>query len=352
MIVTISGESAGGVSVGHHLVVYGGRNDSLFRGAVAQSGTPATYKYYETADQWQPFFDAVANATNCGSPSDGNKLDCLKNVPVVDLCAAFIDLAPNENPYTPFIDGDMITSSTTTSLKEGRFLKVPFLVGTNFDEGTAFATKNINTTEDFIASLSKTTTGGTNISEVTGQIIAALWPDVPALGIPATLSDRPSLDSGYGAQWKRSAAYAGDQQLHSSRRLTSQSWARYSPNASVYSYHFNVVPIGARPEVAVTHAVDIPFWFNNLDKIGVPQAPATYVKTSALMVAMWISFVNYLTPNINVMTDITWPKYILDKPQNLVFDANKTEMVYIEDDTYRAEAINFLIENYEAYWGR
>lgn len=219
--VTIQGESAGAVSVGYHLVVYNGRDDGLFRGAIAESGTPASYKYYEDAASWQPFFDNATQATNRSSARD--KLSCLKMIPASTLSAAFIEYAPNENPYTPFIDGDMITQSSTTSLKEGRFLTVPLICGTNFDEGTAFGTRNINTTEEFKASLSETTTGGTNISDTTADIIAALYPDIPAIGIPATFHGRPSADSEYGYMWKRAAAYAGDQQLHSSRRLAAQS---------------------------------------------------------------------------------------------------------------------------------
>jgi carboxylesterase type B len=38
--VTIWGESAGAGSVGAQLVAYGGRDDGLFRGAIAESGAP------------------------------------------------------------------------------------------------------------------------------------------------------------------------------------------------------------------------------------------------------------------------------------------------------------------------
>ncbi|KAH8886582.1 alpha/beta-hydrolase [Thozetella sp. PMI_491] len=349
--VVIQGESAGGVSVGHHLVAYGGRNDNLFRGAIAQSGTPATYKSYDTADQWQPFFNAVANATNCSRPVGSGVLACLRKVPVADLSAALISYAPNENPYTPLMDGDIFKISTTTSMKKGEFLKVPFIVGTNFDEGATFAPRNINTTEQFIKSLSLTTTGGNNISDTTGQIIAALWPDLPQIGIPATYHSRPDPSSGYGYMWKRAASYAGDQQLHSSRRLTSQMWAKYS-NVSLFSYHFNVVPQGAKPEVAVSHGVEIPFSFYNVNTTGFTQAPATYTQISGLMTNMWISFITTLSPNAKGHSGVSWPPYSLEKPQNLVFDVNVTNLAYLEDDIFRAEAINFLIEHYEEYWGR
>lgn len=38
--VTIWGESAGAGSVGAQLLAYGGRDDKLFRGAIAESGAP------------------------------------------------------------------------------------------------------------------------------------------------------------------------------------------------------------------------------------------------------------------------------------------------------------------------
>lgn len=32
-------------------------------------------------------------------------------------------------------------------------------------------------------------------------------------------------------------------------------------------------------------------------------------------------------------------------PQNMVFDVNVTDLAYVEPDLYRAEGINFLMEN-------
>jgi hypothetical protein len=44
----------------------------------------------------------------------------------------------------------------------------------------------------------------------------------------------------------------------------------------------------------------------------------------------------------STVTNATWPAYTLDNPQNIVFDANKTGLVYTEPDIYRAEAIAYL----------
>lgn len=37
---------------------------------------------------------------------------------------------------------------------------------------------------------------------------------------------------------------------------------------------------------------------------------------------------------------VPWPKYTLDNPRNFYFTANETS--YVEPDTYRAEAIEYV----------
>jgi triacylglycerol lipase len=48
------------------------------------------------------------------------------------------------------IDGDLIRKSSVTAPAAGRFIKVPFLLGTNFDEAIMFGTKGVNTDSEFL----------------------------------------------------------------------------------------------------------------------------------------------------------------------------------------------------------
>jgi carboxylesterase type B len=57
--VTIWGESAGAFSVGFHLIAYGGRDDGLFRGAIAESGNPL-YLGHPTWHLSQPYYENVS----------------------------------------------------------------------------------------------------------------------------------------------------------------------------------------------------------------------------------------------------------------------------------------------------
>lgn len=47
-----------------------------------------------------------------------------------------------------------------------------------------------------------------------------------------------------------------------------------------------------------------------------------------------------------------WPKYTLEEPQNLMFDVNATDVVYVEPDYYRAEGIQYLQDHFISAYGR
>lgn len=296
--VTIWGESAGADSVGVQLIAYGGRDDGLFRAAISQSGLPVGWSHRPTPDDWQPAYDAYVNATGCGLAV--NSLACLRAVPAATLSALFNSSSISTPASEPVTDGDFLTQSGTTALRRGDFVKVPHLVGANFDEGGSLATQGINTTEEFLALVR--TKGPDNATALT---LAALYPDIPAIGIPATLHGRPPVsDLAYGYQWKRSAAYAGDLLLHASRRLTSQMWAQN--NASLWSYHFNVLVNGVSPLKGSVHFQEVAFVFDNTQGLGYENVesvnpfagePASYYQLAQTMSRMWVSFVTELDPN-------------------------------------------------------
>jgi hypothetical protein len=44
--------------------------------------------------------------------------------------------------------------------------------------------------------------------------------------------------------------------------------------------------------------------------------------------------------------------YTLDDPQNIVFDANATNLLYAEPDYYRAEGIQYISDRFISVYGR
>lgn len=302
-MIIFRGESAGAASVGTHLVAYGGRDDKLFRGAISESGFSSGLKHYPTVDEWQPIYDYVVESTNCTAFAD--TLECLRTIATDDLSVVFNSTFNGSNIGTesnlgPQIDGDFLQESGTTQLQNGQFVKVPYLMGTNFDEGT-FGTQGINTTKDFIESIISNTP---TMDNDTLSVILALYPDIPSIGVPATFHGRPSLESGYGLQWKREASYIGDLKMHAARRLASQSWARF--NVTAYSYHFNVLTNGLAAELGAAHFSEVAFVFYNTMGLGYHNAvasdpfenePETFEQLAKMMSRMWVSFIVNLDPN-------------------------------------------------------
>jgi triacylglycerol lipase len=56
-------------------------------------------------------------------------------VPVQQLNAVINSTATVGAVYFANIDGDLVTKAAATQLQEGNFVRVPFLLGTNTDEG-------------------------------------------------------------------------------------------------------------------------------------------------------------------------------------------------------------------------
>lgn len=240
-------------------------------------------------------------ATNCTAAAD--TLECLRHVPIDALSAVLNSSVTSNSSFGPVYDEDLIQiRSGTQALANGSFVKVPILHGRNHDEGTMFATKGINTDAGFNAMLS-----ASGLDNQTVAIFAALYPDIPEIGIPATLRGRPPPgESDLGRQWKRASAYAGDNSQHTPRRIMSRIWARN--NLTSYSFVFNVLPEDINDTIGVTHFTEVSFVFHNILGVGYDNAmasppfagaPQTHTQVSTMMSRMWASFISDLDPNNN-----------------------------------------------------
>lgn len=336
--VTVWGESAGARSLGMQLIAYDGQNDGLFRSAIMESGSPVT-KFVDAA-VWQPYFDALVEKTGCTKAD--NHLDCLRELPAQTLNDVFNNTTPlnvTAPGLSAVLDGDFITAQASELLKAGKFAHVPLLLGNNFDEGTAYGKKGINTTQQFETYLS-----GSNLTDAQVEQITELYPDDPSVGIPASFVGRPE-NSPYGSQWKRAAAFAGDWQQHAGRRLLAETYA--SAKLSVYSYLWNVYVNGIPNILGATHFQEVAFVFYDLTSSEFENKPESFKELSNWMSRQWVNFISDSDPSSSVSPDNSpaWPLYTPSQPDNLVFDVNKTGLAYVAEDNYRAEAITYLQQN-------
>ncbi|KAH9221753.1 Alpha/Beta hydrolase protein [Leptodontidium sp. 2 PMI_412] len=347
--VTISGESAGGFSVGYHLTAFDGRNDGLFRAVIMQSGNalgPGINSPSQLNTTFQPIYDNVTATVGCLHATD--TLACLRTVSYETLFAAFAPFV-----MTPILDGEFLARLPSQSFSKGLVADVAILAGSNTDEGTAtfFGPRGtLNTDEDVHALVSGM---GNGLDSDTVSRIMELYPDDPAQGCPFNTGTERFASQGY--MYKRGAAIVGDEVIHAGRRFMTKYYASLGSKRRkpVYSYRFDQAPWDNTEEIVATvapvystHYSEICFVFNmhpsasinNTNWIGpYPE----YYELSKLMSRSWISFVHDLDPNNHGVRGVPkWQEYS-KSPSNIVFRVNRTE---VELDNWRSEQL--------AFWGQ
>jgi carboxylesterase type B len=234
--VTIFGESAGGGNVGYMATAYGGRDEGLFRGMIAQSGADGSHMKNLTAPQQK--YDTIVAAVGCGDRSD--RLACLREVPFDKLNAT---ITLTSGGFTPIVDGTFIPDYPSKLLSEGRFVKAPLIVGTNTDEGTLFGQAGIDSDEQFEGLVRSK-----GVDEETVGVISALYPNIDALGLP---SDYRVVPGAVGSQFKRTMAFQTDQMFLTWTRLRSSAWAQHGVPTFAYLFQTNFRVRGSKHDPAV-----------------------------------------------------------------------------------------------------
>jgi len=149
--VTILGESAGSYDVCLHVVSPG--SGGLFHRAISESNGCTTHQA-SPADA-APATAQLVESVGCSASSD--VLDCLRQVPVADLLNAD-PLKDAGGAFNVTIDGGFLPDQPRALFAAGKFNKVPYLLGSNADEGTGiFLDPNlppITTDEEYLTALS------------------------------------------------------------------------------------------------------------------------------------------------------------------------------------------------------
>ncbi|KAG7089993.1 hypothetical protein E1B28_011615 [Marasmius oreades] len=282
--VTINGESAGGGSVQHHLVANEG--ERLFSGAIAQSvyRTPTP-----TPDQQKPLFDLFVTQASCNTGDLTQKLSCLRKASVSILARAqeaARTLGGEYNSFHPVVDGKVILGNPTTLIKEGKFTKVPVIVGSTSNETVAGGT-------DPAATLKRTFPGLTD-------------EDVQDILEVAPLSD-------FTNPAQQFQVVTGESLLICAREVIGGAYST-APKSWTYRYNQRNPTSGG---VGVGHAAEnwMMFLGTNTGVNGTNTfTPMTPVENAFAeeLIAYWLSFVRAGDPNtFKLSRSPHWPQYTL-----------------------------------------
>ncbi|XP_071033066.1 acetylcholinesterase-like [Parasteatoda tepidariorum] len=137
--ITLVGESAGGVSVGLHLLSPLSRN--LFQQAILQSGAPTSPWGITERHENKKRALLLAEAVKC--PHDESNMeaviDCLLKVDPFEMVNnEWGNYGVVEFPFTPIVDGAFLTEHPSQSFATKNFKKTNILAGSNTDEGNYF----------------------------------------------------------------------------------------------------------------------------------------------------------------------------------------------------------------------
>ncbi|CAH0057496.1 unnamed protein product [Clonostachys solani] len=319
--VTISGESAGSISVFDQMALYDGDNTyggrPVFRGAIMHSGSIQTREPVDGPNA-QRVFDTVVAAANCSSETD--KLECLRNVDYDTFWQAsmsvpsFLSNSSIALSYTPRQDGKILTDSTDVLAKQGKFAQVPMIIGDMKDEGTIFSTFPVDIT---------------NQDELVSYLSSFIYKHASRKEITKLLNTYPSdTDNSTYPGFTQLAGMLGDAFFTMKRRELLE----YLPaEVPAWSFLGNWLP--DTPIVKTFHTSDLPRLFYYTDSI------------STSLQDRYFSFITSANPNDGDKTLSDWPSWHASR-QSLEFGANQAALIL---DNFRKGSYEFIKSHKAAF---
>ncbi|XP_018563677.1 cholinesterase 1 [Anoplophora glabripennis] len=316
--ITISGESAGGASVG--LQIISKRNKGLFRGAILQSGTGINYKAHQRYARFYAFELGRNLDSNFTSDKSDDLLELLQNVPATDI---------NDNTVTPEIgkeagliegegsiwlpviedaslEGALLTGPFQEDVRTGNINQVPILIGFNSEEELTFMLFDPTIPERYAKyldsdsyNLIRDKFNMTKENKLTaGTMLKQIYTD-------------GAFEDNLGAVVK----FFSDETFTTPIIRHAKLQSNYT---DVFLYQFSYKgKMGGLKDIEIAgvqgvgHAEDIAYlWDARIINDGTPDDPADVITRHRLL-TLWSNFVKYLNPTPekdSLLGNVTWEK--------------------------------------------
>lgn len=281
--ITVAGESAGGMSVGVLLGCPAARG--LFRAAIPQSG--AAHHVLGAAQG-----EEIARRWAVALRADDVETLQQRSVPEILEAQARVEAelareggadAIGGMPFRPVVDGCVLPKPPLEAIAEGSSVDTSVLIGTNLDETTLFGMPDLD--EAGLARLAERYLGG--MAEAV-ETYRASRPDAK----PADVAFAITTDHMFRIPAVRLAE------------------AHAEAGGRVWMYLFTWRSRAFGGALGATHALEIPFAWNNLDKSGVATflgEGETPQPLADRMHAAWTAFAHAADPNCDALP--AWETY-------------------------------------------
>ncbi|KAF8961457.1 extracellular triacylglycerol lipase precursor [Flammula alnicola] len=339
--VTVFGESAGAIMTA--VLFLNSPIEKLARAAIFESGSAASALEFKAARReidWQNF---VSGVPSCASlATSGNTFDCLRKANSTEMFSGVITAlaeAPEAFGFDPTIDGPggLFPDIASRLLSKGHFARLPFIAGTNLDEGKCTLFTSTNPTDlsvagiraNIIASYSPPLVSQADLQQTADRLLE-LYPDDPSVGSPFNTGNQTfGLPSGF----KQEAALLGDLSFQSQRR----SWIQTASRTGVKTFGYLFTqPQPTNPAAeGVSHGSEVFFVYG-----APPDTSASALHLSSVMIDYWVSFATSLDPNDGLGNPRPlWAQYTPTNEVLLQLNGDNTTLI---PDDYRKEQIDFI----------
>lgn len=256
--VTITGGSAGGLSVFAHMV--SPVSASLFAKAAPQSGGFSRLQ--------APLAQAEVAGVAFAAPWNCNTAACLRALPATTTLVGALPPpftgTGNLNAWLPIVDGRFLTTSTTTAFAAGTFAKVPLLTGFVDDEGTFFVSAAFGQsplTDALYMPVGVMGFMGFGDPAVATSIATALYP------MSAYATPNQALARVYGDYRVICGILQDSEAIAAALPSTAQAWVYQFSEKAPYT-DANSLPNRLPPTPTITygafHGADLAYWFNQM----------------------------------------------------------------------------------------
>lgn len=283
--ITINGQSAGGLSMELHLVANGGKQ-TLFQQVIGQSMWRIPLMQIS---ETQAPFDFIMGEAGCNIAGYSNvqKIDCYRGKDIPTLMRSSENAMIKNSSWTPYpvIDGTILPGRPTQLINQGKFSKVPVLVGATTDENFFF-TSSLQT--DF----------------------NMWWPAMTNLS--AIQQVYPSSD--FANETIRAQTANGETMFRCPREHVAE--AQTAAGKSAYAYRFDSMNPTQQGPPLVGHSAENWWMFRGVNTVEngtyafTPFNSTSQSTFAKELLAYWVSFVRSGDPNVHRLEGSPiWPKW-------------------------------------------
>lgn len=315
--VTLFGESAGGASVGFHLLSPG--SHAFFKRAVMQSGSPnAPWAKVSKQEAWDRSI-TLGKKLGCPLSPPADLEVCLQKADPKNIIVKQYDVLTQPSllslPFTPHADGDFLPDEPEVLLRNGNFLKTEVILGLNRDEGTFFlpygipgcdiTSESLLTRENFLQGVKITMSEASNVTKEASIFHYTDWADVNNAA-----KNRDSL-----------GFLVGDKLFNCPLLTFAQRYSQHGGKAHLYLFNHRSSKNPWPEWMGVMHGYEVEFVF------GLPlNATLGYTRNEVNMsrkfMNHWANFARTGNPSSG---GVEWPKFTPEHQEYVTLNYNPPE---------------------------